>query len=82
MRKTVITFDDDIYEQIEKISVKKYGNTEHISEVVNEILRNSLNKEGSRKKKVKMSISTKINNANKLTPEEIDRIAEEEFSSS
>ncbi|MEM0092674.1 MAG: hypothetical protein QW281_03985 [Saccharolobus sp.] len=82
MRKTVITFDDDIYEEIVKISVKKYGNTKHISKVVNEILRNSLKKEGSRKKKVKMSISTKIDNANKLTPEEIDRIAEEEFSSS
>ncbi|MCY0859941.1 MAG: hypothetical protein OWQ54_05870 [Sulfolobaceae archaeon] len=84
MRKTVITFDDDVYEAIVSLSVKKYGNTKNISKVVNELLRKELLSRGKIKgeEKVSTRISVRVSGGETLTAEEIDRLAEEEISNS
>ncbi|MEM0104827.1 MAG: hypothetical protein QW743_08420 [Candidatus Methanomethylicia archaeon] len=80
MKKTLIRLDDDIYEELVRMSVKKYGNTKHISDVINELLRKRLTRR--EKKRVRMSITISLEKAEKLTPKEIDRLAEEELSGS
>ncbi|AAY81325.1 hypothetical protein [Sulfolobus acidocaldarius] len=83
MRKTVVTFDDDVYEAIVNLSVKKYGNTKNISRVVNELLRKELSRRRKvRSNRVSMKVSVRVPGAETLSPEEIDRIAEEEISDS
>jgi predicted CopG family antitoxin len=80
MKKTLIKLDEEIYEELVKLSIKKYGNARHLSDVLNDMLKERL---GKRKEmKVKMHFSVTLEKADKLTPEVIDRIANEEISSS
>ncbi|ABP95406.1 MULTISPECIES: hypothetical protein [Metallosphaera] len=80
MRKTLVRLDENIYRELVRLSLKEYGNTRHISDVLNELLRKQL-AEG-RRKKVEMKISVKVEGAENLTPEEIDRLAEDAYSGS
>ncbi|BDC18672.1 hypothetical protein [Acidianus sp. HS-5] len=77
MKEVVIQLDDDVYESILNLALEKYG-TKDISKLINELLKESLKRNG----KVRMSISIRLEGAEKLTPEEIDRLAEEEFGNS
>ena len=43
MVKTTINLDDDIYSEIVKESIEKYGSTKNISKIINMRLRNSKN---------------------------------------
>ncbi|BFH74225.1 hypothetical protein SJAV_21690 [Sulfurisphaera javensis] len=80
MKKTLVRLDDEIYEELVNLSIKKYGNTKHISDVLNEILRKTMRKE--KRRRVKMSVSVTLENGEKLSPEEIERLANEVFSNS
>jgi hypothetical protein len=43
MVKTTINLDDEIYSEIVRESIEKYGSTKNISKIINQRLRNRMN---------------------------------------
>ena len=43
MVKTTINLDDEIYSEIVRESIEKYGSTKNISKIINQLLRNRMN---------------------------------------
>jgi hypothetical protein len=74
MVKTTIILDDDLYKELVKEALEKYGTTRKLSKLINERLRMqmSLSKAGEKKAK-KLTIKL----GKKLPPEEIEKLAKE-----
>jgi len=57
VRRTTILIDDEVYEELVKESLKRYGTVKAISKVLNDLLRDSLK---GRDKLLKLIYSEKI----------------------
>ena len=57
VRRTTILIDDEVYEELVKESLKRYGTAKAISKVLNDLLRDSLK---GRDKLLKLIYSEKI----------------------
>lgn len=75
MVKTTIVLDDDLYKELVKEAVERYGTTRKLSKLINEKLRKSVCDTSVVEEK---SLRTKL--GRKLPPEEIERLAEEGWS--
>ncbi|RLG88669.1 MAG: hypothetical protein DRO16_04900 [Thermoprotei archaeon] len=56
-KRTTVILDDDIYENLVRESIRRYGTTRAISKVLNEILRDSLS---GRRELIRLIYSEKI----------------------
>lgn len=74
MVKTTIILDDDLYKELVKEALEKYGTTRKLSKLINERLRMQmpLSKAGGKRAK-KLTIKL----GKKLPPEEIEKLAKE-----
>ena len=52
MVKTTINLDNEIYAEIVKESIEKYGSTRNMSKIINQRLRTKINSTGKRKKRI------------------------------
>jgi hypothetical protein len=52
MVKTTITLDDEIYAEIIKESIEKYGSTKNMSKIINQRLRKKINSAEKRKGRI------------------------------
>ena len=52
MVKTTINLDDEIYAEIIKESIEKYGSTKNMSKIINQRLRSRMNTTGNRKVRI------------------------------
>ena len=52
MVKTTINLDDEIYAEIIKESIEKYGSTKNMSKIINQRLRSTMNTTGNRKVRI------------------------------
>ena len=52
MVKTTINLDDEIYAEIIKESIEKYGSTKNMSRIINQRLRSHMNPTGKRKARI------------------------------
>jgi hypothetical protein len=52
MVKTTINLDEEIYAEIVKESIEKYGSTKNISKIINQRLRNRANTTGKRGQRI------------------------------
>ena len=52
MVKTTINLDDEIYAEIIKESIEKYGSTKNMSKIINQRLRTRMNTTGNRKVRI------------------------------
>ena len=76
MVKTTIILDDDLYKELVREALEKYGTTRKLSKLINEKLRMQMppgGKEAKRKKAKKLTIKL----GRELSPEEIEKLAEE-----
>ena len=73
MVKTTIILKDEIYKQLVKEALEKYGSTRKLSLLINEKLESALRKEGTYKKKSWKTIKLK----RRLPPKEIKKLIEE-----
>ncbi len=48
MVKTTINLDDEIYSEIVRESIEKYGSTKNISKIINQLLRGRIDSTGKR----------------------------------
>ncbi len=60
MVKTTINLDEDIYEEIVKESIEKYGSTKNISKIINQRLKNRINPTEKRKSRITFKVSEKL----------------------
>ncbi len=60
MVKTTINLDEDIYEEIVKESIEKYGSTKNISKIINQRLRNRINPTEKRKNRITFKVSENL----------------------
>ena len=58
--KTTINLDEDIYEEIVKQSIEKYGITKNIPEIINQHLGNSINPKKRRKSRITFKVSENL----------------------
>ncbi|RLG82011.1 MAG: hypothetical protein DRO40_08705 [Thermoprotei archaeon] len=56
-KRTTVILDDDVYENLVRESIRRYGTTRAISKVLNEILRDSLS---GRRELIRLIYSEKI----------------------
>ena len=73
MVKTTVVLDDEIYKALVKEALERYGTTRKLSKLINEILRARLLPEKTVEKKEKLRVKL----GKKLSPEEIEKLAEE-----
>ncbi len=52
MVKTTINLDEEIYAEIVKESIEKYGSTKNMSKIINQRLRNRINSTGKRRGRI------------------------------
>jgi len=52
MVKTTINLDEEIYAEIIKESIEKYGSTKYMSKIINQRLRNRTNSTGKRRRRI------------------------------
>ncbi len=52
MVKTTINLDEEIYAEIIKESIEKYGSTKNMSKIINQRLRNRTNSTGKRRRRI------------------------------
>ena len=52
MVKTTINLDEEIYAEIIKESIEKYGSTKNMSKIINHRLRNRTNSTGKRRRRI------------------------------
>ena len=69
MVKTTINLDEEIYAEIIKESIEKYGSTKNMSKIINQRLRNRRNTTG--KRKVRITFKAKENLSSLDADEEI-----------
>jgi hypothetical protein len=55
MVKTTINLDEEIYAEIVKESIEKYGSTKNMSKIINQRLRNRINSTGKRRERITFS---------------------------
>ncbi|MGP6208051.1 hypothetical protein ACNF42_08515 [Cuniculiplasma sp. SKW3] len=60
MVKTTINLDEDIYAEIVKESIEKYGSTKNISKIINQHLRGRMNYKGKRKSRITFKVSENL----------------------
>ncbi len=60
MVKTTINLDDEIYAEIVKESVEKYGSTRNISKIINQRLRNKKPDAGKRGKRITFRVKNNL----------------------
>ncbi|MEM0134577.1 MAG: hypothetical protein QXU18_05030 [Thermoplasmatales archaeon] len=60
MVKTTINLDKEIYEEIVKESVEKYGSTKKMSKIINQRLRNRKNEVRQRGKRITFKVNEKL----------------------
>jgi len=76
MVKTTIILDDDLYKKLVEEALERYGSTRKLSKMINQKLREAMNMPSSDTgEKVGKKIRIKLGRA--LTPEEIEKLAEE-----
>ena len=56
MVKTTINLDDEIYAEIIKESIEKYGSTKNMSKIINQRLRSRMNTTGNRKVRITFKV--------------------------
>lgn len=56
-KRTTVILDDDVYENLVRESIRRYGTTRAISKILNEILRDSLS---GRRELIRLIYSEKI----------------------
>ena len=52
MVKTTINLDDEIYAEISKESIEKYGSTKNMSKIINQRLRKRMNSTEKRRRRI------------------------------
>lgn len=57
MVKTTINLDEDVYEEIVKESIEKFGSTKNISKIINQHLRGRINPTEKRKSRISFKTS-------------------------
>ncbi|MEM2154890.1 MAG: hypothetical protein QXY76_08270 [Nitrososphaeria archaeon] len=75
MVKTTIVLEDDLYKELVREALEKYGTTRKLSKLINEKLRNAMYSKIEIEEK-----SLRIKLGRKLGPEEIEKIVEEGWS--
>lgn len=75
MVKTTIILEDDLYKELVREALEKYGTTRKLSKLINEKLRKTIYNEMEIEEK-----SLRVKLGKKLSPEEIEKIAEEGWS--
>jgi|GEM_PF-1159450 hypothetical protein len=60
MVKTTINLDEEIYAEIVKESIEKYGSTKNISKIINQRLRNRANTTGKRRQRITFRVSKSL----------------------
>jgi len=60
MVKTTINLDEEIYAEIVKESIEKYGSTKNISKIINQRLRNRENNTGKRRQRITFRVSENL----------------------
>lgn len=60
MVKTTINLDEEIYAEIVKESIEKYGSTKNISKIINQRLRNRANTTGKRGQRITFRVSESL----------------------
>lgn len=75
MVKTTIVLEDDLYKELVKEALEKYGTTRKLSKLINEKLRKAMYSKIEIEEK-----SLRIKLGKKLAPEEIEKIVEEGWS--
>ena len=56
MVKTTINLDEEIYAEIIKESIEKYGSTKNMSKIINQRLRNRTNSTGKRRRRITFKV--------------------------
>ena len=56
MVKTTINLDDEIYSEIVRESIEKYGSTKNISKIINQRLRNRMNSTEKRRGRITFKV--------------------------
>ena len=74
MVKTTVILDDDIYQELVKEAVEKYGSTKKLSKMINEKLRESIYGKTSQEQRGWGEITVRLGKP--LTPEDIEKLAE------
>ena len=54
--KTTINLDNEIYAEIVKESIEKYGSTRNMSKIINQRLRAKINSTGKRKRRITFKV--------------------------
>ncbi len=75
MVKTTIILEDDLYKELVREALEKYGTTRKLSKLINDKLRKTIYNEMEIEEK-----SLRVKLGKKLSPEEIEKIAEEGWS--
>ncbi len=60
MVKTTINLDKEIYAEIVKESIERYGSTKNISKIINQRLRNRANTTGKRIRRITFRVSESL----------------------
>ena len=60
MVKTTINLDEEIYAEIVKESIEKYGSTKNMSKIINQRLRNRTNSTGKRRGRITFRAREKL----------------------
>jgi len=78
--RTTIVLSEEAYKKLVNMAIERYGHTRAVSKVVEDLIMESSSKKEDAKEKIRKIIeeAKKINISLNLTPEEIDRIVEEE----
>ena len=79
--RTTIILSEEAYKKLVNMAIERYGHARAISKVVEDLIMESSNKKEDVREKIRRIIeeAKKINISLNLTPEEIDRIVEEEI---
>ena len=60
MVKTTINLDEEIYTEIIKESIEKYGSTKNMSKIINQRLRKRMNTTGKRKRRITFNVKENL----------------------
>ena len=71
--KTTVILDDDLYEELVREALRRYGSTRRLSRLINEILREGLH--GVRERGGWGRLTVKLGKPR--SPEDVERLAEE-----
>ena len=60
MVKTTINLDNEIYAEIVKESIEKYGSTRNMSKIINQRLRTKINSTGKSKRRITFKVKENL----------------------